>query len=112
MISIAVWLGVRLYSNITTKDGAVAVVYINSEKVAEYSLGKNASYTFESYNGGSNVLVIEDGYVYVSDASCPDRICVHHRKINKNGQSIVCLPNRFVVKIENGKEAELDGVTK
>ncbi|MCR5800175.1 MAG: NusG domain II-containing protein [Lachnospiraceae bacterium] len=48
---------------------------------------------------GTNIVVIEGGSVYVREADCPDRICVHHVRINRTGETIVCLPHRLVVEI-------------
>ena len=62
-------------------------------------------------DGSYNLLVIQDGKADVTEASCPDGICVNHRAISKQGQSIVCLPNKVVVEIENGEESDLDAVT-
>ena len=46
-----------------------------------------------------NRLVIKDGKAYVESASCPDKICASHRPIHREGESIVCLPNRVVITV-------------
>ena len=45
-------------------------------------------------------------------ADCPDQICVNHRPVSRNGESIICLPNEVVVSVKGGEEAELDGVVQ
>ncbi len=60
---------------------------------------------------GSNTLTIKDGKASVSEADCPDRICMKQGTIDKNGQSIICLPHRLVIRIESGEEAAVDGIT-
>lgn len=45
---------------------------------------------------GTNTLVIKNGEAYMLSADCPDKICVGHAPISKNGQSIVCLPNGII----------------
>ncbi len=107
----AAYLAISLYQNSTTGKQGVAVVYIDGKKKAEYPLNKDTEVKIELENGKYNLLEIKDGYADVTDASCPDGICVKHRKINKNGQTIVCLPNKLVVQIENGLENDLDGVS-
>ncbi len=47
-----------------------------------------------------NTIEIKDGEVDVTEASCKNRICVNHKKIEKKGESIVCLPNKVVVEIK------------
>ena len=53
----------------------------------------------------------ENGKVKMAAANCPDQICVHQKAISRNGESIICLPNKIVLKIVDGEEAELDAVT-
>ena len=83
------------------KDGEYVSVVQNGNEIARYSLSENVTVTLE--NGGTNVLVIENGYAFISDASCPDKICVHHRKIHCAGEAITCLPNKTVIKIVSGE---------
>ena len=51
-----------------------------------------------------NVVMINGGKVSVSEASCKNKVCVRHGAISRSGESIVCLPNRLVVRIESGPE--------
>ena len=51
-----------------------------------------------------NVVVISGGTVSVTEASCKNQVCVKHGVITSPGESIVCLPNRLVVRIEDGSE--------
>ena len=83
------------------KEGAYVSVVQNGKETARYSLSENVTVILE--NGGTNVLIIENGYVFVSDASCPDKISVRHRKIRFAGEAITCLPNKTVIKIVSGE---------
>lgn len=78
-------------------NGNSVTVEINNIKVASFSLNKNAEY---SLNGGTNTLVIEDGCAFLKDSDCPDKTCEKQGKIRYQGQSIVCLPNRLQVTVE------------
>ena len=51
-----------------------------------------------------NVVEIKDGTVSVTEASCKNQVCVKHGAISRSGETIVCLPNRLVVRIDNGGE--------
>ena len=86
-------------------------VYQDGNQIAEYPLAedlvKAVSYEEEHYN----LLLIENGKVSVSDADCPDQLCVRQRSISGNGESIICRPHRLVVQVESGEERELDAVT-
>ena len=48
---------------------------------------------------GTNVVSVKDKAVFVSNADCPDKICVKHREISRVGETIVCLPHKLVVEI-------------
>ena len=85
--------------------GASVVVLINGEETARYPLGKNSTHVL---NGGTNTLVIENGYAWMSEAECPDQICVHMGKIHLNGQLVVCLPNGVIVTVEGGEDSGVD----
>jgi hypothetical protein len=41
-------------------------------------------------------------------ASCPDQICVKHKAIYKNGETIICLPNEVFVEVESSEEKDVD----
>ena len=58
-----------------------------------------------------NIVEIKDGKVSVTEASCKNQVCVRHGAISGTGESIVCLPNRLVVRIENGEGGGYDSVT-
>ena len=85
----------------TQKEGSRAVVTVDGEIVAQYSIDENINETIET-KYGKNILEIKDKIVYISKADCPDKICEKHRPISNSGESIVCLPHKLVVKIENG----------
>ena len=77
-------------------EGSTVRVQVNGETVGEYFLSEDGEY---SLNGGTNILVIKDGYAYIKTASCPDHLCVRSGKIFRAGEQIVCLPNRLSVEV-------------
>ena len=108
-ILLIIGLSVLLFVFLTREEGAVAEVYVNNVKVAEYPLSIDGVYYL---NNGSNVLVIEDGYAYMREANCPDKFskngCVNAGKISYVGQTIVCLPNKIIVEIVGEGEGIVD----
>ena len=58
-----------------------------------------------------NTVIIKGGEVTVSASSCKNQVCVRHGAISKSGQSIVCLPNRLIVTIEDKSGGEYDSIT-
>lgn len=84
-----------------TRDG-VLLEEIDLNRVdAPYSL------IFED-GGGTNTVLVEKGRVRVSEADCPDQICVRQGWISDSVIPIVCLPHRLMIEIV-GAGGELDG---
>ena len=84
---------------LTRREGAYASVIKDGDEIARYSLSENITVPIYDDETVTNVLVIEDGKAYMSEAICPDQICVKHRAISKVGETIVCLPQELVIKI-------------
>jgi len=102
LILCGLWLGLR------TKGGAV-IVEQNGRETARYALTEDRTVKIEGA-AGYNILVIEGGEVWLSEADCPNLLCVKTGKIRYAGQSIVCLPHKLAVRIVGGASA-LDAVT-
>lgn len=98
-----------IFNNVHGGNGAYAVVTVDGNEYARLPLSKDTRLVIETENG-KNTLVIEDGKAYMSEADCPDLICVRHKAVYYNGESIVCLPHRVVVKITGGGESPADAV--
>lgn len=111
LVILFIALGGLLIFRITQKSGDMVVVAVDGVVTQEYPLNKDLTVDIKGVNGGTNHLVIKDGYADVTEASCPDKICVKSRKINKTGESIICLPNKVVVKIVGRDTPEVDGST-
>ncbi len=86
------------------QEGGTVRVTKDGELWGEYSLSEDR--TVEIVSGDeSNQLIIKDGEAYMQYASCPDGICVSHRPVRFDGESIICLPNGVVVEIQSsGKD--------
>ncbi len=114
---IAVNILILAYGTLNTVDKGKKIAYIYSDNrlVGEYTLTDDykTEFVVESESGGSNKIHIEDGYVWIEEATCPDKICLHQGKISNDGEVIVCLPNRLMVQIkDNNPEDELDVIVK
>lgn len=55
------------------------------------------------YQGGYNVVEVADGKIFVTEASCPDHVCIDHGPA-AGGAPIVCLPNRLVIKFQGAND--------
>lgn len=101
-------IGAGLWFFLGRTPGAWAVVRVEGREVARYSLSQNGVYPL---NGGTNVLTVEDGAASVTEADCPDKICVEQGRVRYTGQCITCLPNKLTVTLEGGGAPEVDLVS-
>ena len=98
-----------VYLFVFRSGGNVVKVTIDGELYGSYSLSDDLEK--EIYSGEDksqiNRLIIREGKAFVEYASCPDGICVGHRPIFRDGESIVCLPNRVVITVvtESGSDS-------
>ena len=90
-----------LYLFVFRSSGNTVQVTVDKEVYGVYSLSQNITVDIRSGEDGTklNRLIINDGKAYIEAASCPDGICVVHRPIFRDKESIVCLPNRVVVTV-------------
>lgn len=114
---IAINVLIIIYGSFNTVDKGqkIAYVYSNNKLVGEYTITDNYETEFkvEAGSGNYNTIHIEDGKVWIHDATCPDKICLNQGKISHDGELIVCLPNKLLVQIEdNETEEELDIIVK
>ena len=110
LVALGLYFGIVFFQGVGTKD-AEAVVSIDGVEYGRFPLSIDITEKIELPEGAYNVLVIKEGKADVTEASCPDGICVNHRAISKQKQSITCLPNKLVVEIKNGETSDLDAVT-
>lgn len=111
-LCLAILSGIVLYAyqKLTTYNACV-VVKVKGQEVGRYSLNQNQRIPIGDETGDYNLLIIKDGYAKMEKASCKDLICVKHRRISKNGETIVCLPHQVVIEIESQEEDAIDGAT-
>ena len=107
IVALAFGLGYSIYQKQTTINPE-AVITVDGLEYGRFSLDEPRTLRIDHKNGGYNVIVIADGAVDITEASCPDHICVNHRKAHKNKDTITCLPNNLIVTIENGEESDVD----
>lgn len=90
-----------VYLFVFRDSGDTVKVTVDAKPYGIYSLSEDIIEEIISGDNGEerNLLVIKDGKAYVESASCPDGICSAHRPIFRNGESIVCLPNKVVITV-------------
>jgi hypothetical protein len=87
-------------ASITDSDGVVREMPLNTNGRAEVTTSL-----------GTNIIEVADGQIRVVDATCTNKDCVHQSPISRPGQTIVCLPNRLVIRIEGSEDDNGTGNT-
>ena len=87
--------------------GNTADVYIDGKMVQTIDMTVDDVYEF-STDRGSNTVVVESGKIRVSDADCPDKVCVDMGLKSRRGETITCLPHKLVIEIQGGGERDID----
>ena len=82
----------------------VARITLDGELLQEIPLDEveeSYSFTVDS-EGGSNTVLVEPGRIRVSEADCPDQVCVNQGFISDGTVPVVCLPHKLMIEIVGG----------
>ncbi|MBD5129417.1 MAG: NusG domain II-containing protein [Ruminococcaceae bacterium] len=102
---IAAWLIMR---NIPRENPA-AEIYLNGELLKTVSLSEECEFIVDCGNG-HNTVTVRDGAVSVTEADCPDKVCVRTGAISGGAVPIVCLPHRLEIRVVTGTAESVDVV--
>ncbi|MBQ8304996.1 MAG: NusG domain II-containing protein [Blautia sp.] len=75
------------------KDYGGIRITVDSRIFGEYSLAEDQIIPI----GDTNVCEIRDGRAFMTEATCPDHLCIHQKSIGSAGGAIICLPNRVII---------------
>lgn len=98
-----------LIPSLLNRDAAAMVtVHQDGREIGTYPLEKEQTISIPYGENSYNLLFISGGEASISDADCPDGLCVRQKAVSRNGESIICLPHKLVIQVVAGKEKELD----
>ena len=103
--------GIMIANRVTAGNGAVAEVSVDGAVIKELPLSKDCECTIDGIDG-KNYLVIKDGVCFILEANCPDKLCVKQGRIEKIGETIICLPHRVVVTIKGDRSGDIDSISE
>ncbi|MCR2020112.1 NusG domain II-containing protein [Blautia pseudococcoides] len=105
LIAFLCWLIPYIRGQFTYKEAQLRIT-VDGEEYGVYSLEEDQVI----HIGDTNVCVIKDGYVSMTEADCPDHLCMKQKRISKEGGTIVCLPNRVVLEITGDESLDVPDV--
>ena len=104
IFAVLVLAGIAATVRIARGGGVVAVITVNGEVVERIDLTKvreSRDLVIETAYG-SNTVHLEPGEISVTQADCPDRICVAMGTLTTDGgMPIICMPHRLMIEIED-----------
>ena len=109
IVLVIVGLASTAYVAMSKTGGDTVIIEQRGKMYGKYSLFENRTITIEGKKC-KNIVTIEGGQVWMEESTCKNQICVHHSRISSGGESIVCLPNRVVVRVE-GKGGGYDDIS-
>lgn len=110
VLSLSVLLAVAFLVTGLRADRAVAVIEQDGKEIMRLFLWQERTVRID-WDGGYNVVTVSEGGVRVSEADCPDQICVRQGVISMGQETIVCLPHRLMIRLEKAEEG-VDAMTK
>lgn len=91
--------------------GEEAVIEVNGVLREKLALSVDRLLKIESPYG-FNTVEVSDGRIRVREASCSHKICAAQGWVHRETEEIVCLPNRFSVRVAGRGGEKYDGITR
>ena len=80
------------------------------DKEYRYSLTKDQIIHVNGDNGETEIE-IKKSKVRVLSSTCKNKDCIKRGTIEREGESIVCLPNKVVILIKGSGEEDIDAIS-
>lgn len=90
--------------------GFIVLVELRNIAVYKGNLSEERKVTIRGAYGDVRIQ-IHDGRVAVVYAECPNKVCVRTGWRQLAGESIICVPNRLVIRILGDAETRVRGIT-
>ena len=101
LLVISVVLCIFVYAVPHGTHGSIQIT-VDGELYGTYSLAEDQVIQI----GDTNVCEIKDGEVKMTEADCPDHLCMKQPAVGSAGGYIVCLPNRVVIQGEGNSDSQ------
>lgn len=108
LLIIMSFLAIILHNSIQ-KPAKTAQIIQNGKVIKTVDLNTPCEFEITSPDGGYNTVLVEGGKIGITEADCPDKICVRQGFTDSGVLPIVCLPHRLSVVIV-ADNAEIDAV--
>ncbi len=92
-------------------DPSTLEIYQNGVLIQSISLAQvSETYSFTVVGEGDayNIITVSPDGAWVSEASCPDKLCIRQGSLPGSLLPITCLPNRLVIRLADDSPRETD----
>ena len=107
LLAIGIALSIPGFMSGKSSSGVVEIS-VEGKPYGIYDLSQNTEIPIQQ-GDHLNKVIIKDGAVQITEATCHNKDCVKQGTISKVNQSIICLPNRVVVRIAPGSSESSEG---
>ncbi len=90
------------------KDNLTAIITVNGETVETVNLSAKEEAVIIPDTEPKVRIVAENGKIFFESAECEDKLCVSCGKLEKKGDTAVCLPSKTVITVAG---SDVDAVT-
>lgn len=98
IIILAIAAAIWGYQYFTRPESYKSVtITVRGKEYGTYSLDEDQVIKINN----TNVAEIKNGQIAMTEAKCPDQLCIHQGPFGKRGGLIVCLPNEVIIEGEN-----------
>jgi len=101
---------VLLQCNHHTQSSSTFEFFCNDSLIFSDTLHQQR-YTIQTVHGPVELLAT-DSSVQILSSSCPEKICEHSLPIKKSGQEIICVPNRYVLRMSGKRSSDVDIIAR
>lgn len=95
-------------------QGQRVLITVDGEIYGSYPLSESQDIEIRKDGAVVNIVRIENGRAHMFMADCPDQLCQKQGEIEREGESIICLPNRVVAAVQgtDGEDREMDAIAR
>lgn len=91
-----------LVFHFTKKNGTFAEITVDGKNYGTFSLSEDQEIPIKNSDGDiTNTAEIKDGKIFMTEADCPDKLCIRQGKKKDANSEIVCLPNKVVISVKS-----------
>lgn len=115
-VAVSAVLLLSYFHRVPSRDtGSTAIVEVNGKVIHRIELGKGLKRKDLKVTGqiGASVVRVEGKKIRMLSSPCRDKICVGMGWAEKSGSSIICMPNRVIIRLERSpKGRRIEAITE